>query len=278
MIVIVFTLAIAHLLCINPMTSYEFVRQAPIAATQGDSAGSTDASGIPVKLELLDKIRGYRSGTIDNLRLRVVRPARVNEFTILEEGTEAIGRATITPPSRGQNGKIVLVAVSAIAVTGQQIGLFGYQVSTGTEGCIEPDCLRFLWEDGGPASMDPGLQFEVNVAQGTKLPTDTLRSYQNRQLDLINRKIKNCEIRLTMRLYQPFDSKMKGEKVFIDGNDIGRIEPGNVLSMVPTEGRHEIRVKQTSLSVELRECTPYGPPEEAIHTNACGCIQRGMAM
>lgn len=50
---------------------------------------------------------------------------------------------------------------------------------------------------------------------------------------------------------------MKGEKVFIDGNDIGRIEPGNVLSMVPTAGRHEIRVKQTSLSIELRECTPY---------------------
>jgi hypothetical protein len=89
-IVIVFTLAIAHLLCISPVTSYEFVRQAPIAATQGDSAGSTDASGIPVKLELLDKIRAYRSGTIDNLRLRVFRPARVNEFTILEEGTEAI--------------------------------------------------------------------------------------------------------------------------------------------------------------------------------------------
>jgi hypothetical protein len=175
----------------------------------------------------------------------------------MEEGADARGRATVTPPNKGQNGTIWLEALSAIGVTGEPISLFGNEASHGTTDCIEFGCLLFPWENGGPASMDPGLQFEARVAQGVTLHTDALRAYQNRKLDQVKSPIENCRVRLALCVYQPADSKMKSAKIFIDGTELGRVPPGTMRSLVPKPGTHVISANQNHLSVEFQECTAY---------------------
>ncbi len=55
-------------------------------------------AGTPVHVRLLKTLNTHKSGVFENVPFQVMSNVRVGDFTVIERGTNAIGRAYITSP------------------------------------------------------------------------------------------------------------------------------------------------------------------------------------
>src|SRR5258708_37297512 len=83
-------------------------------------------AGTPVHVRLLKTLNTHKSGVFENVPFQVMSNVRVGDFTVIERGTNAIGRAYITSPDfLRRKAQIYLVLGSTSAVTGTEIPLGG---------------------------------------------------------------------------------------------------------------------------------------------------------
>ena len=83
-------------------------------------------AGTPVHVRLLQTLNTHKSGVFENVPFQVMSNVRLGDFTVIDRGTNAIGRAYITSPDgSARKGQIYLVLGSTSAVTGADIPLSG---------------------------------------------------------------------------------------------------------------------------------------------------------
>jgi hypothetical protein len=232
--------------------------------------------GTPVQVELQQDLNGYESGTIKNVRLRVLKSVWVGDFIVVEEGAEATAAASIKTPGIGVDGEISLQVNSAASATGVQIPVFGSYTATGSIDCpFYWDCIRYLWTKGGYARIRKGCHFEIAVGAGVELPNDALQSVMNSKFAATNQAITRCDHVATLRVYLLAEDAEHAQEtfqggaghhwnvaehapeIFLDGKEVGRVPPSSALTLVPAPGSHVISTKHSSVTFEVKQCTPY---------------------
>ena len=214
------------------------------------------AAGKPVPVELTQTLDAHKSGTVEDLRFRVLKPVRVGDLTVIETGAEAIGRAFIKTPSAGHHGELYLEVLSTTSVTGSQIALSGFTVTTGSSPCEALDCL---WpsEHGGYAAIGAGIEINAVVASDVALPTKALESYINNKFSNTREIVSRCGRRLTVHVYRRDDDSLTSPKIYFDTKEVGHLRSSTVLTLVPSPGNHVIEVNSQSIHLELEPCEQY---------------------
>ena len=100
-------------------------------------------AGTPVRVRLLQTLNTHTSKVIEEVPFQVASNVRVSDFTVIERGTNAIGRAyIISPDGAARTAQIYLVLGSTTAVTGTEIPLGGILNEMGGSCGTFLDCLR----------------------------------------------------------------------------------------------------------------------------------------
>jgi hypothetical protein len=253
------------------------VAHTPDDDEQDDSTMTRARFGTPVQVELQQDVDGYKTGTIERVRLRVVKSVWVGDFMVIEEGAEATGTATITTPVIGEDGEISVRADSVAGVTGKQIPLFGgYTMKGGVDCPFYWDCIRYLWTVGGYATIHKRTTFEAYVGAGVRLPNDALQSFMSEKFAETHRAIARCDHIASLQVYflaedaEPWhqipgdEARTKSfsgyrapvQKILLDGKEVGRLPPASVLTLIPSPGSHIISIKNNAVTFELKPCTP----------------------
>ena len=165
----------------------------PFQTDQNHSKLTRVEFGTHVQVELLQDLNDHTSGTIKNVRLRVLKTVWVDDLIVIAAGAEASGTVSTKNPTRGENGEISLRANSAVSVTGTQIPLYGGYSTRGSVDCESFDCLSYLFEDGAHAQMGRGIDFEADVSEDVVLPTEELQTFMDEQVATVDRAIRRCD-------------------------------------------------------------------------------------
>ncbi len=229
----------------------------PFQTDQNHSKLTRVEFGTHVQVELLQDLNDHTSGTIKNVRLRVLKTVWVDDLIVIAAGAEASGTVSTKNPTRGENGEISLRANSAVSVTGTQIPLYGGYSTRGSVDCESFDCLSYLFEDGAHAHMGRGIDFEADVSEDVVLPTEELQTFMDEQVATVDRAIRRCDHITSLRVYLFTRDSARAQKVFLDGKVVGSVSPGSVLTLIPSPGDHVVAIKKSSVTVNLQRCTPY---------------------
>lgn len=210
-------------------------------------------AGTPVRVRLLQTLNTHTSKVIEEVPFQVASNVRVGDFTVIERGTNAIGRAYITSPDgAARTAQIYLVLGSTTAVTGTEIPLGGILNEMGGSCGAFLDCLR---GEGGHAAVGDGTEIEAFVAEDVALSTPKLQTFAVEKLRRSARLIADRQLRMRVQIYLlPADGTTQ-TRVFFDGRKIGKVGPGEYLTLLPAPGKHVIAVNDDRLPLEL---APFG--------------------
>jgi hypothetical protein len=206
-------------------------------------------AGTPVHVRLLQSLNTHKSEVIENVPFQVISTVRIGDFTVIERGTNAIGRAFITSPEfPGRKAQIYLVLGPTSAVTGTEIPLSGIQNKMG-ESCGDfLDCLR---GEGGHAAVGDGTEIEAFVAGDVALNTPKLQAFLLEKRRTSPQLIAGRQLRMRVHIYVlPADGTARTQ-VFLDGQEIGTVGPGEQLTLLPSPGKRVIAVNGDRLELEL---------------------------
>ena len=205
-------------------------------------------SGTPVHVRLLQTLNTHKSGVFENVPFQVLSNVRVGDFTVIERGTNAIGRAYITTPDfLRRKAQIYLVLRSTSAVTGTEIPLGGILNEISGGYCPTLDCLG----EGGHAAVGDGTEIEAFVAEDVALSTEKLQAFILKKRRISVQVIADRQLRMRLHIYiLPADGTAR-IRVSLDGRKIGKVGPGEHLTLLPSPGKHVIAVDDDWLAVEL---------------------------
>jgi hypothetical protein len=183
-----------------------------------------------------------------------MRTVRVGDLTVIERGTNAIGRAFITSPEfLKRKAQIYLVLGSTSAVTGTEIPLGGILNEMGGGYCLALDCLG----EGGHAAVGDGTEIEAFVAEDVILSTPKLQAFLLEKRRISAQLIADRQLRMRVHIYVlPANGKARIQ-VFCDGRKIGKVGPGEQLTLLPSPGKHVITVDDDQLALELQPNGQY---------------------
>ena len=208
-----------------------------------------------VHVRLLQSLNTHKSGVFENVPFQVVSDVRVGDFTVIERGTNATGRAYITSPDfLRREAQISLVIRSTSAVTGTEIPLGGILNEMGGSCGTFLDCLR---GEGGHAAVGNGTDIEAFVAEDVALSTPKLQTFAMEKRRRSARQIADRQLRMRVQIYLlPADGTAQ-TRVFFDGRKIGKVGPGEHLTLLPSPGKHVIAVNDDRLALELAPIGQY---------------------
>jgi hypothetical protein len=212
-------------------------------------------AGTPVHVRLLQTLNTHKSGVIENVPFQVVTTVRVGDFTVIERGTNAIGRAFIaSPDGSARKTQIYLVLESTTAVTEAEIPLGGILNEMGGSCGTFLDCLR---GEGGHAAVGDGTEIEAFVAEDVALSTPKLRTFSMEKRRRSARLIADHQLRMRVHIYRLPAEGTAHFRVSFDGRNIGKVGPGEHLTLLPSPGKHVIAVKDDRLALELAPTEQY---------------------
>jgi hypothetical protein len=205
-------------------------------------------AGTPVRVRLLQTLNTHTSEVIEEVPFQVASNVRVGDFTVIERGTNAIGRAYITTPDfLRRTAQIYVVLGSTSAVTGTEIPLGGILNEMGGGYCPTLDCLG----EGGHAAVGDGTEIEAFVAEDVALSTEKLQAFILEKRRISVQVIADRQLRMRLHIYiLPADGTAR-IRVSLDGRKIGKVGPGEHLTLLPSPGKHVIAVDDDWLAVEL---------------------------
>lgn len=211
-------------------------------------------AGTSVHVRLLQTLNTHMSGVLENVHFQVTSNLRVGDFTVIERGTNAMGRAYITSPDfLRREAQIYLVIESTSAATGTEIPLGGILNETGGGYCLTLDCLG----EGGHTAVGAGTEIEAFVAEDVALSTPKLQAFAMEKWRRSARLIADQRLRMRVQIYLlPTDGPAQ-TRVFFDGRKIGRVGPGEYLTLLPSPGKHVIAVNHDRLALELAPIGQY---------------------
>jgi hypothetical protein len=212
-------------------------------------------AGTPVHVRLLQSLNSHTAGIIEGVRFLVVSDVRVGDFTVIERGTSATGRAYITSPDGfARKAQIYLVLGSTMAVTETEIPLGGILNEMGGSCGTFLDCLR---GEGGHAAVGDGTEIEAFVAEDVALSTPKLQTFATEKRRRSARLIADDQLRMRVHIYQLPAEGTAHFWVSFDGRSIGKVGPGEHLTLLPSPGKHVIAVKDDQLTLELAPTEQY---------------------
>src|SRR5229473_1148333 len=212
-------------------------------------------AGTPVHVRLLKTLNTHKSGVFENVPFQVMSNVRVGDFTVIERGTNAIGRAYITSPDgSARKAQIYLVLGSTSAVTGADIPLSGILNEMGESCGAFLDCLR---GEGGHAAIGDGTEIEAFVAEDVALSTPKLQALMLEKRRINAQVIEGGRLRMRVHIYLLPSGGAARTRVFFDGRNIGRVGPGEHLTLLPSLGKHLIAVNDDRLALELAPAGQY---------------------
>src|SRR5260370_10193419 len=212
-------------------------------------------AGTPVHVRLLQTLNTHKSGVFENVPFQVMSNVRVGDFTVIERGTNAIGRAYITSPDfLRRKAQIYLVLGSTSAVTGTAIPFGGVLNELGAGHGAFLDCLR---GEGGHAAMGDGTEIEAFVAEDVALSTPKLQALMLEKRRINAQVIEGGRLRMRVHIYLLPSGGAARTRVFFDGRNIGRVGPGEHLTLLPSPGKHVIAVNDDRLALELPPAGQY---------------------
>ena len=212
-------------------------------------------AGTPVHVRLLQSLNTHKSGIIETVPFQVVTTVRVGDFTMIERGTNAIGRAFITSPDgSARKAQIYLVLGSTTAVTETEISLGAILNEMGGScGTL----LDYLRGEGGHVAVGDGTDIEAFVAEDVALSTPKLQTFAMEKRRRSARVIADDRLRMRVHIYRLPAEGTAHFWVSFDGRDIGKVRPGEHLTLLPSPGKHVIAVKDDQLALELTPTEQY---------------------
>lgn len=206
-------------------------------------------AGTPVHVRLLQSLNTHKSEVIENVPFQVMSTVRIGDLTVIERGANAIGRAFITSPEfLKRKAQIYLVLGSTSAVTGTKIPLSGILNEMGGGYCLAAwDCLG----EGGHAAVGDGTEIEAFVAEDVALNTPKLLAFLLEKRRTSAQLIADRQLRMRVHIYLLPASGEARIQVSFDGRKIGKVGPGEQLTLLPAPGKHVIIVEHDQLALEL---------------------------
>jgi hypothetical protein len=208
-----------------------------------------------VTVRLLQTLNTHTSQVIKDVPFQVVRDVRVGDFRVIERGARATGRAYITSPDGSRRkAQIYLVLGSTTAVTETEIPLGGILNEMGGSCGTFLDCLR---GEGGHAAVGDGTEIEAFVAEDVALSTLKLQIFAKEKRRRSARLIADDQLRMRVHIYRLPAEGTADFRVSFDGRNIGKVGPGEHLTLLPSPGKHVIAVKDDQLELELAPTGQY---------------------
>jgi hypothetical protein len=206
-------------------------------------------AGTPVHVRLLQSLNTHKSVVIENVPFQVMSTVRVGDFTVIERGANAIGRAYITSPEfLKREAQIYVVLGSTSAVTGTEIQLSGILNEMGGAYCLAAlDCIG----EGGHAAVGDGTEMEAFVAEDVALNTPKLQAFLLEKRRTSAQFIADPQLRMRVHIYVLPVNGEASIQVSFDGRKIGKVGPGEQLTLLPLLGKHVITVDDDQLALEL---------------------------
>jgi hypothetical protein len=212
-------------------------------------------AGTRVTVRLLQTLNTHTSQVIEDVPFRVVSEVRVGDFTVIERGTSATGRAYITSPDGfARKAQIYLVLGSTAAVTETEISLGAILNEMGGSCGTLLDCLR---GEGGHVAVGDGTDIEAFVAEDVALSTPKLQTFAMEKRRRSARVIADDRLRMRVHIYRLPAEGTAHFWVSFDGRNIGKVRPGEHLTLLPSPGKHVIAVKDDQLALELTPTEQY---------------------
>ena len=119
--------------------------------------------------------------------------------------------------------------------------------------CSTLDCLG----EGGHAAVGDGTVIEAFVAEDVALSTPELQTFAIERRRRAARMVADPQLRMRVQVYLlPADGSARTE-VFFDGRRIGKVGPGEHLTLLPSPGKHVIAVNHDRLTLELEPTGQY---------------------
>lgn len=220
--------------------------RARIAQPDGDNPSSWDSRPRPTP----EEVEHTQVEVIENVPFQVISTVSVGDFTVIERGASATGRAFITSPDGFiRKAQIYLVLDSTTAVTGTEIPLGGILNEMG--GAFGASLEGYLGGEGGHAAVGDGTELEAFVATDVSLSTSKLRAFVNERRRISAQAFADQRFRMRLNIYVlPIDGTARIQ-VSLDGRKIGKVGPGERLTLLPTSGKHIIAVDDDKLALEL---------------------------
>jgi hypothetical protein len=210
-------------------------------------------AGTRVTVRLLQTLNTHTSQVIEDVPFQVVSDVRVGDFTVIARGTSATGRAYITSPDGfARKAQIYLVLGSTTAVTATEISLGAILNEMGGSCGTSLDC-----SEGGHAAVGEGTEIEAFVAEDVALSTPKLQAFALEKRRISARLIANHQLKMRIHIYLLPAEGTARVRVSLDGRKIGRVGPGEHLTLLPSPGKHVIAIKDYQLTVELAPTEQY---------------------
>jgi hypothetical protein len=212
-------------------------------------------AGTPVHVRLLQSLNTHKSEVIENVPFQVITTVRVGDFTVIERGASATGRAYVTSPDgSARTAQIYLVLGSTKTVTEIEIPLSGILNEERSSCGAIPE---ILCGEGGHVAVGDGTEIEAFVAEDVALSTPELQTFAMEKRRRSARQIADRQLRMRVQIFLlPADGTAQ-TRVFFDGRKIGKVGPGENLTLLPSPGKHVIAVNDDRLALELAATGQY---------------------
>lgn len=212
-------------------------------------------AGTLVHVRLLQSLNTHTAGVIEGVPFQVVSDVRVGDFTVIERGTKATGRAYITSRNgSARTSRIYLVLGPTTAVTETGIPLGGILNEMGGSCATFLDCLR---GEGGHAAVGNGTEIEAFVAEDVALSTPKLQTSAMEKRRRSARLIADDQLRMRVHIYRLPAEGTAHFRVSFDDRNIGKVGPAEHLTLLPSPGKHVIAVNDNPLALELAATGQY---------------------
>lgn len=207
-------------------------------------------AGTPVHVRLLKSLNTHKSEVIENVPFQVISTVSVGDFTVIERGASATGRAFITSPDGfTRKAQIYLVLDSTTAVTGTEIPLGGILNEMG--GAFGASLEGYLGGEGGHAAVGDGTELEAFVAADVSQSTSKLQAFVNERRRISAQAFADQRLRMRLNIYLLSIDGTARIQVSLDGRKIGKVGGGERLTLLPSPGKHIIAVDDDKLALEL---------------------------
>ena len=105
--------------------------------------------------------------------------------------------------------------------------------------------------------MGDGTEIEAFVAEDVALSTPKLQAFMLEKRRIIAQVTEGGRLRMRVHIYQLPSDGTSRKRVFFDGREIGRVGPGEHLTLLPSLGKHVIAVNDDRLALELAPTGKY---------------------
>lgn len=96
-----------------------------------------------------------------------------------------------------------------------------------------------------------GTEIETFVAEDVALSTSKLQAFALQERRRSAQVIADGRLRMRVQIYLMRTDGIAQTRIFFDGRKIGRVGPGEYLTLLPSPGKHLITVNDDQLTLEL---------------------------